>query len=218
MECQFTVFYIRQHHGIFIHHADTHVQGTGHPVCTGSNGQTRIHIHIVDGIFMAGFYFGVLRIIYRRIGHHSDRRAMHLVGIDIVSGLKSSHSAARHGAGHVKGRHGLLRIRSHVEVFGIDVVFCLFGCSNILLTLLQFGRHACRCHTVNLIGSTGKARRAGQFLSDSHRCRAAEFRHVCIIRCMDIHIAATVSVIKIGIQHLRYRGTAHIIQIHYACQ
>ena len=218
MSRQFAVFYISQHYGIFIHHTDTHIQGTSYAVCAGSNGQACIHVHVIDSIFVAGLNLYVFCIIYRRIGHRGDSRTVHLVCVDIIASLESSHRTTCHCAGHVEGRHSLLRVRSNIEVFGIDIIFCFFSCSNILLAFRRFGGHACRCDTRNLVGSAGKARRAGQFLPNSHRSRAAELRHVGVIRRMDVHIAAIIGTVKIGIQHLRDSRAAHIVQVHYAGQ
>ena len=110
------------YYGAFLYHAHAHIQGTGYAFLTGSNGGAHIHVQVIDGIPVAGFHRCVFLIVYGGIGHRSNGRTLHPVGIHVIAGLKSESRRARYGAGHVKRRHGLLRVSRHGKVLRINVV------------------------------------------------------------------------------------------------
>ena len=222
MRFNIAVCHIGGHGRILIHYAYAYIQGSGNP-CFRINGNRNpcIHVQVIDRILMRGFYLRVVCIINSSVGHHSNGRTQQLVGIHIVTGLERNILAARYRAGHVKRGHGLLCVRSHSEVIGIDGIFCFAGIRSFFLRSVPFSSrrgYPRRRHPVNLVGRTGKAGRNTCFRPDSYGSRAAEFRHVGIIRRIHVHVAAGLRRIQFGIQYFRRSLATHIVQVHHTGQ
>ena len=151
---------------------------------------------------MAGFYLRILRVIYSSVGHRGKGGAVHPVDIYVVAGGNGSRSAARYGAGHVKGGHGLFGICGHIKFFSVNGIFIFTGITAFVVfpCIVPFGRrrgNTGRRYPAHLVDSTGKASCDTCVAADTHGCRAAEFRHVGVIRRMDGHIAAFVCCVKL---------------------
>ena len=180
---------------------------------------------------MAGQHLRSLCLILRivgggtdgSIGHHGNGGTVQIISIHIVAGLQTANLASGHSAGQVKGGHRLLRVRRHRKVVGKHLIF-FFGRIGHCIAFFGFvpgsrrgGDDRCR-HTVNVVGGTGKASRAGALAANAYRSCAAEFRHIRIIGSTHGYITAGCVRIQLGIQHFRGRFAAYIVQVDHAGQ
>ena len=160
---------------------------------------------------MVRLHGGFPGIIQRGIGNGGNGGAPHLAAAAVIAGLKGGVFAPRHGPGHVKGRHGLLRVCRYREILGVYRIQGLACRGRILL----FGgvpdslgggypRAGLPIYGVEV---KGQARRAGHFVPYGHSRRSAEFRLVGVISRLHGNVAAGRCCVYPGIQYLR-RGLA----------
>ena len=214
------VFHVGGHGGMFLHQAHAHIQGTGPAVRAGRNSQARVHVQVVDPVLVAGLHFRISGVIHGSVGHRGKGGTFHPVDVHVIAGLKGEFLTAGNSPGHVKGRHGLLGICSHVEILGVNGIFLFTGIDAfvVFLGIVPLGRRrgdTRRRYPAHLVDRAGKACRDAYVFPDAHGGCAAEFRYVGVIRRMDIHVAAGRRGVQFGIQHFRRGRTGDLVQVDH---